>query len=161
VTAEQPAGRDGGQPGQPQQAGGPRATLSQRRRVQAEGCDVSRGVDHADAHLLLVLLGPVGRTSERGGDRRADPGRDQAAGRLLAGAGEVEDARGQPGARGGLNQHRVHRMPEPHAVQRVAHLARPDQPGHPLACRYGGVEAGLLLETGDQSHDGPACPWPA
>jgi hypothetical protein len=45
-------------------------------RIKRSGDFVSRGVDHADAHLLLVLLGPVGRASERGGDGRANPGRD-------------------------------------------------------------------------------------
>jgi hypothetical protein len=98
-------------------------------------------VDHADAHLLLVLLGPVGRAGGHGGDRCADPGRGQAAGRFLIGAGEIQDARRQPCTRGDLYQHGMQGVPEPHSVQRVAHLARPDQPGHALACRYGAIEA--------------------
>jgi hypothetical protein len=33
----------------------------------------------------------------------------------------------------------VQRVPEPHAMQHVAHLARPDEPGHALASGYGAV----------------------
>ena len=49
-------------------------------------------------------------------------------------------------------------VPEPYSVQHVARLAWPDQPGHALARRYDAIQAGGLLEAGDQSHDGPACP---
>ena len=47
----------------------------------------------------------------------------------------VQDARRQPRSDRDLDQHRVQRVPEPDPVQRVAHLARPDQPGRTLATR--------------------------
>jgi hypothetical protein len=37
---------------------------------------------HADAHLLLVLLGPAGRARHRSRDSRREPGGNQAPGRL-------------------------------------------------------------------------------
>jgi len=91
------------------------------------------------AHLLLVLLGPVGRPRQRGRGGHGEPGGDQAPGRLLIAAGEVQDAGRQPGADGGLDQHGMQRVPEPHAVQHIAHLARPDEPGHALASGYSAI----------------------
>ena len=61
-------------------------------------------------------------------------------GRLLVPAGEIEDAGRQPGPDRGLDQHRVQRVPEPAPVQRVAHLARLDQPGYALSRGYEAVE---------------------
>jgi hypothetical protein len=52
----------------------------------------------------------------------------------------------------------MQRMPEPDAVQRVAYLARPDEPGHALADGYGAVQAGVLLEAGNQLHAAPGLP---
>ena len=49
-------------------------------------------------------------------------------------------------------------MPEPHAVQHIAHLARPDEPGYALASGYGAIEAGVLLEVGDLPHAAPGFP---
>jgi hypothetical protein len=44
---------------------------------------------------------------------------------------------------------RVQRVPEPDPVQRVAYLARPDQPGHPLASGYDTIQARVLLKAGN------------
>jgi hypothetical protein len=62
MTAEQPAHRDGGQSGKAQCATQPRVAGSQRSPVQALRDDIAGGMDDADAHLLLMLLGPVGGT---------------------------------------------------------------------------------------------------
>ena len=54
-----------------------------RGAVQGGGGEVGGRVHYADAHLLLMLLGPVGRARQRGGDRRGQPGSAQPPGRLL------------------------------------------------------------------------------
>ena len=113
-------------------------------------------VDHADAHLLLVLLGPVRRAGQRGGHRRGHPQRGQQPGLVLLAAGEIQDTSRQPGPDGGLRQHRVQRVPEPHAVQRVADFGGPDQPGYPLPGGDHRVETGGLLETVYRQHAGAA-----
>ena len=139
MAAEQPAGRDRRQAGQPQQAARPRSAGDQRGPVERGGGDRARRVHHPHPHLLLVLLGPVGRPRQRARRGHGEPGGDQAPGCLLIAAGEVQDAGRQPGADGGLDQHGVQRVPEPHAVQHVARLARPDEPGHALASGYNAV----------------------
>jgi hypothetical protein len=51
MTAEQPAYRDGSQPGKAQRAAQPRVTGRERSPVQAQRDDIADGVDDADAHL--------------------------------------------------------------------------------------------------------------
>ena len=144
--------------GQPQGAAQPRAAGQQRRPVQGHRRQVARRVHHADAHLLLVLLGPVGRACHRGRDRGHQTGGGQPPRRLLAAAGQVQDACRQPGADGSLDKQRVQRVPEPDAVQPVTYLSRPDQPGGTLARGDQLVQAGVPLETRNQLHASPGFP---
>ena len=95
---------------------------------------------------------------QRGGRRRSQPQRGQQPGLVLLAAGEIQDAGRQPGPDGGLSQHRVQRVAEPHAVQRVADFGGPDQPGDPLPGGDHRVENGGLLETVYQQHAGARCP---
>jgi hypothetical protein len=101
MTTEQPAHRDGGQSGKAQRATQPRVAGSQRSAVQAQRDDIADGVDDAAAHLLLMLLGPVGHTRQRG-RRRRDQAGYQLPGGLLTTAGKVQGcppiARPRPGA---------------------------------------------------------------
>lgn len=93
MTAEQPAHRDGGQSGKAQRTTQPRVAGRQRSPVQAQRDDIAGGVDYADSHLLLMLLGPVGRTRQRGRRRRDQAGGYQSPGGFLITAGKVQDAR--------------------------------------------------------------------
>jgi hypothetical protein len=160
VPAEEPAGGDRRQPGEPQgpAAGGDR----RRRRVEGDRGRVREGVHEADPHLLLVLLRPVGGAGERGGHRGGQPGQDQPPGCLLVARPGVQQAGGQPGAHRDLHEHRVQRMPEPHAVQRVAHRARRDQPGGALAGFDEPVQGLGSLQVTDEVHARAATrAWPA
>jgi hypothetical protein len=75
VAAQEPAGPRRRQPRQPQH---PRAAGDHHgRRLQAGRSHVRGRVHGADAHLLLMLLGPVSGAGERGGHRGGQAGEDQ------------------------------------------------------------------------------------
>ena len=61
----------------------------------------------------------------------------------------VQHRGGQPGPDRRLGQHRVQRVPEPHAVQGVAGRAGTQPPGHPLGGRDHAVQTLGLLEPGE------------
>ena len=111
-----------------------------------------RRVDDADAHLLLMLLRPVRRTSQRGGHRRGKPGGSHQPGRPPRPRDRSSTqltATHRPGPGPG----RMQRMTKPHAVQGIPDLrARTDQPCGPLPGRNSRIEAGRLLEARSQRH---------
>lgn len=98
------------------QSGKPQASRP-RRAVQAHRGRHRRGVDQADAHLLLVLLGPVDppRPRRRGSGDDADRNEDT---RGPRGAGhEVENGCGQPCAHRQLDESRMQWVAQGPAVQ--------------------------------------------
>jgi hypothetical protein len=158
MPAEQAAGASRGQPAQPQDPAEPGLPRDQRRPVEPGGHRVTDRVQDADPHLLLVLLRPVRRSGKRRRHRGQQPCDDQPPRRLLAAAGQVQDARRQPGTHRHLNRDRVQRMARPDTVQPVAQLAAPDQPGSTLPGEDLPIKPFCLLQARDQPHGGSHCP---
>ena len=116
VTAEQPARRDRSQPGQPQRAPQPRAA----GRGTSATPRTSRWPRYCPRHgprrrASAARAAPTSQPPRyRGRESRDQASRDQLPGCSLIAAGQIQDARRQPGPGRGLDQHRMQRMPEPY-----------------------------------------------
>ena len=162
VAAENAAKAGGRQPGQAEAAASPRGAGKQRCPVEGGGEAVCQRMDHADAHLLFVLLRPVDRASDDRGRRGHKPRGHQApCRRVRPRHQQVQRAGRHPGAYRHLHEHGVQRVAKPHSVQRVPDPAGPDGPGGLLADRDRRVKLIGILKPRDESHAPalPTTPW--
>jgi hypothetical protein len=72
MPSEQATHPGDGEACEPQPAAAPRVSDHERRSVEPGRRRHRQQVHHADPHLLLMLLRPVGGTSQRGGSRCHD-----------------------------------------------------------------------------------------
>jgi hypothetical protein len=172
MPAEQAAGPGDGESREPQAASATRIAGRQRRAVETGRPRHRQQMHHADPHLLLVLLRPVGGTGQRGGSHCQETERGEPPSSLLGPRPSVRPApridalptvenRGrQPRPERRLHQNRVQRVPEPDSVQPVSNLARRQLPRHPLAQLDETVKTFSLFKPADDAHGGPSARLP-